>query len=305
MTDECDCPPPGLPAWMGTFADLMSLLMCFFVLLLSFSEMDVVKFKQIAGSMQFAFGIQNQIEVKSIPKGTTVIAQEFRPGRPDPTPIETIMQHTIDNSEAELDFQDGEEQSAGGKNKRDEDSNGGKSPETSTRDNTPTENAEVTEDISELVKALAEALKEEVDSGGVEVENLGQQIIIRINEKGSFPSGSAFLQPRFRPVIHKVAKLLSSIPGMITIAGHTGKERLHSELYRSKWDLSSQRAVSVAHEMLTVDDFGENRIIVQGMADTQPLTNKADELRRNRRVEISIMQGEAKLSEPLSLLSED
>ena len=101
MSDECDCPPPGLPAWMGTFADLMSLLMCFFVLLLSFSEMDVVKFKQIAGSMQHAFGVQNQIEVKNIPKGTTVIAQEFRPGRPDPTPIETIMQRTIDTSEAE------------------------------------------------------------------------------------------------------------------------------------------------------------------------------------------------------------
>jgi len=289
---------------MGTFADLMSLLMCFFVLLLSFSEMDVVKFKQIAGSMQFAFGVQNQIDVKNIPKGTTVIAQEFRPGRPDPTPIETIMQHTIDNSEAELDFKDGEDQNAGGKNKLAEDSNGGKSPETSTRDNTPTQNVEVTEDTSELVKALAEALKEEVEGGGIEVENLGQQIIIRINEKGSFPAGSAFLQPRFRPVIQKVAQLLATIPGMITIAGHTGKEQLHSELYRSKWDLSSQRAVSVAHEMLKVEDFTENRLIVQGMADTQPLTDEESELRRNRRVEISIMQGEAKLSEPLNVVTD-
>ena len=305
MSDECDCPPPGLPAWMGTFADLMSLLMCFFVLLLSFSEMDVVKFKQIAGSMQYAFGVQNQIEVKNIPKGTTVIAQEFRPGRPDPTPIETIMQHTIDSSEAELDFKDGEDQNAGGKNKLAEDSNGGKSPETSTRDNTPTQNVEVTEDTSELVKVLAEALKEEIDSGGVEVENLGQQIIIRINEKGSFPSGSAFLQPRFRPVIQKIAQLLATIPGIITIAGHTGKEQLYSELYRSKWDLSSQRAVSVAHEMLKVEEFTEKRLIVQGMADTQPLTDDENELRRNRRVEISIMQGKAKLSAPISVMADN
>ncbi len=42
--EECKCPPPGLPAYMGTFADLMALLMCFFVLLLAFSEMDVLKF---------------------------------------------------------------------------------------------------------------------------------------------------------------------------------------------------------------------------------------------------------------------
>ena len=94
MDDEdnkCDCPPPGLPLWMGTFADLMSLLMCFFVLLLSFSEMDVLKFKQIAGSMKFAFGVQNQLEVKDIPKGTSIIAQEFRPGRPEPTPTLLII----------------------------------------------------------------------------------------------------------------------------------------------------------------------------------------------------------------------
>jgi len=143
-----------------------------------------------------------------------------------------------------------------------------------------------------------------VEGGGIEVENLGQQIIIRINEKGSFPAGSAFLQPRFRPVIQKVAQLLATIPGMITIAGHTGKEQLHSELYRSKWDLSSQRAVSVAHEMLKVEGFTENRLIVQGMADTQPLTDEESELRRNRRVEVSIMQGEAKLSEPLNVVTD-
>ncbi len=109
------CPPPGLPAYMGTFADLMSLLMCFFVLLLSFSEMDVQKFKQIAGSMAFAFGVQNKIEVKDIPKGTSVIAMEFRPGRPDPTPIDTIQQQTVDMTQQTMEFQAGEEDSAGGR----------------------------------------------------------------------------------------------------------------------------------------------------------------------------------------------
>ena len=61
--EECPkCPPEGLPAWMGTFADLMSLLMCFFVLLLSFSEMDVLKFKQIAGSMKFALVCKTKLK---------------------------------------------------------------------------------------------------------------------------------------------------------------------------------------------------------------------------------------------------
>jgi flagellar motor protein MotB len=107
MTDqtECECPPcdPGLPAWLATFADLMSLLMCFFVLLLSFSEMDVLKFKQLAGSMREAFGVQNQIKVEDIPKGTSVIAQEFSPGRPEPTPLNEVRQMTINSDLNTLD----------------------------------------------------------------------------------------------------------------------------------------------------------------------------------------------------------
>jgi chemotaxis protein MotB len=78
-------PAAGVPAWVMTFADLMTLLMCFFVLLLAFSEMDVMKFKQLSGSMKNAFGVQAEIEVKSIPKGTSVIAQEFSPGRKGPS----------------------------------------------------------------------------------------------------------------------------------------------------------------------------------------------------------------------------
>ena len=62
--EEHKCPDckEGLPAYMGTFADLMALLMCFFVLLLSFAEMDVMKFKRLAGSMAQAFGVQAKLK---------------------------------------------------------------------------------------------------------------------------------------------------------------------------------------------------------------------------------------------------
>ena len=93
----------GIPAWVVTFADLMTLLMCFFVLLLSFSEMDVAKFKQLAGSMKEAFGVQAEIEARTIPKGTSVIAREFSPGRPDPTAANQIRQFTIDSNKNSLD----------------------------------------------------------------------------------------------------------------------------------------------------------------------------------------------------------
>ena len=80
----------GGAGWLATFADLMSLLMCFFVLLLSFSEMDVLKFKRLAGSMRTAFGVQAVVNANAIPKGTSIIAQEFSPGKPDPTPLREI-----------------------------------------------------------------------------------------------------------------------------------------------------------------------------------------------------------------------
>ncbi|MFT6438202.1 MAG: chemotaxis protein MotB, partial [Candidatus Azotimanducaceae bacterium] len=93
---------PGIPAWMATFADLMSLLMCFFVLLLSFSEMDVEKYKQVAGSMKNAFGVQSQVKVMDIPKGTSIIAQEFSPGKPQPSQIKTVNQFTTETTKASL-----------------------------------------------------------------------------------------------------------------------------------------------------------------------------------------------------------
>ena len=73
--EECPkCPPPGAPAWMATFADMATLLMAFFVLILSFAELNTPKFKQISGSLQNAFGVQRVIPVVEQPKGTTVIS---------------------------------------------------------------------------------------------------------------------------------------------------------------------------------------------------------------------------------------
>ncbi|MCP4715621.1 MAG: OmpA family protein [Deltaproteobacteria bacterium] len=65
------------PAWVVTFGDLMSLLLCFFVLLLSFSEMDKLKFKELAGSMEKAFGVQRKNPAWDPPKGMKMIFKDF------------------------------------------------------------------------------------------------------------------------------------------------------------------------------------------------------------------------------------
>ena len=159
------------------------------------------------------------------------------------------------------------------------------------------------EQSNALAKALAEQMKAQIQDGAIEVEALGQQIIIRIREKAAFPAGSAFLQPQFWPVIRKVASLLKDVPGEITVSGHTDNIATENELFQSNWDLSSPRAVAVAHQMIKVPGFDGKRLVVQGMADSQPLVpnTNPDNRRMNRRVEISIMQGKPTVSAPIGV----
>ena len=297
----------GIPAWVVTFADLMSLLMCFFVLLLAFSEMDVLKFKQIAGSMKFAFGVQNKIEVKDIPKGTSVIAMEFRPGRPDPTPIDTIQQQTIDMTQQMLEFQAGDEDSAGGRQKQRGTQRGGQSQQTSTDQSASTQQAANQEQVAEMMKKVAQQLQKQILDGSIEMESLGQQITIRIRENGSFSAGSAFLQPQFRPVIRQIGEILADMPGQIEVSGHSDKQQISNELYSSNWDLSAQRAVAVAEALRSAPGFDEARMSVVGKASNEPLIEDPqtpEELASNRRVEININQGEPIRSKPISVLEQ-
>ena len=294
VVEECPDCPVGIPAWMATFADLMSLLMCFFVLLLSFSEMDVLKYKQLAGSMRDAFGVQNQINVKDIPKGTSVIAQEFSPGRPEPTPINEVRQSTTDISKNTLDINVDDT----GTQKEGEGESGEQSA-AATVDKALIKQI-LLEKLQQLIKAtqedakaLAFSLKKEISTGKVDVETRGRRIIIRVREQGSFPSGSASLKRRFIPVMASVREVLKGVPGKISVEGHTDSVPITTSKFRSNWDLSSARALSVAHELLRGNTLDNNRFMVTGFAYTKPIVaNDTDENRaRNRRVEIVIHQG--------------
>lgn len=95
--DEPDCPkcpPPGAPAWMATFADMATLLMAFFVLLLSFAEMNVPKYKQIAGSLKAAFGVKRVVPVISIPTARSLVIEDFTPAVAAPTVIDRKRQRS-------------------------------------------------------------------------------------------------------------------------------------------------------------------------------------------------------------------
>ncbi|MEX0503702.1 flagellar motor protein MotB [Alphaproteobacteria bacterium LSUCC0719] len=143
---ECPkCPPVGAPAWMATFADMATLLMAFFVLILSFAEFNVPKFKQISGSLKNAFGVQKVVPIVEPPKGTTVLSLNFSPS-PSPSITNDMTQQTTDVTKPDLEVK-----------QRDKDQDGGEN-----------------DAAEEVVKALQDAIAR----GDIEVEVLGENVVV-------------------------------------------------------------------------------------------------------------------------------
>ena len=144
--EECPkCPPVGAPAWMATFADMATLLMAFFVLILSFAEFNVPKFKQISGSLRNAFGVQKVVPIVEQPKGTTVLSLNFSPS-PSKSVTNEMTQQTTQVNQPDLEVQ-----------------NKTKDGEGDSKDS-----------ADDVVKALEEAIAR----GDIEVQTLGEKVIV-------------------------------------------------------------------------------------------------------------------------------
>ena len=152
--EECPkCPPAGAPAWMATFADMATLLMAFFVLILSFAEFNVPKFKQISGSLKNAFGIQRIVPVVEQPKGTTVLSLDFSPS-PAPSVTKNLTQQTTDAEQKNLDL----------KSEIDE----GDSAKSNSKETLDAKN-------------LSEEIKNNVSSKDVKVETVNDKVLVSVN----------------------------------------------------------------------------------------------------------------------------
>jgi chemotaxis protein MotB len=151
--EECPkCPPAGAPAWMATFADMATLLMAFFVLILSFAEFNVPKFKQISGSLKNAFGVQKVVPVVEQPKGTTVLSLNFSPS-PAPSVTKNLKQQTSDSEQKNLDLKS----------------------EIDEGDSAKSNSKEIMD-----AKQLSEQIKSEVSSEDVKVETVNDKVLVSL-----------------------------------------------------------------------------------------------------------------------------
>jgi chemotaxis protein MotB len=256
----------GGHGWFVTFADLMALLVSFFVMLVAFSTQDSVKLQVVAGSMRDAFGVQDRVRYSGI---IEIPGLPTRPKLKNATPLppeEASATPTPDER--------GSKQSYGGK--FDSDRNFALAA-ASLR--------QALQDMPEISEVSKNIMIEETKQG-LNIEIVDQ------NGRSMFPEGSKEPYERTRALIQRLAGSLKAMPFRIAIAGHTSATRLPSQPTYGPWELSADRANAVRRQLEVEGVPSANIFMVAGRADTQPLFPDDPFIASNRRVTITLMREE-------------
>lgn len=255
-----DEPKKGAPAWQSTFADLMNLLLCFFVLLFSMSSVDAQKFEMIAASFNQTFSIFSA--------GATAIGDGI----------------LISNGVSQLNELDQYINSTG---KMD---NG----QTVSEDFATAAEA-VQEAQMEESERMAEQIREAVEEQGlgkeIDIEFTSQYVQLTLKGGILFDSGKTDLKPEALPVLDQVGTILERYAqSTIEIEGHTDNVPMSGSKYSNNDELSSGRALSVFNYLLETTNLDPAKIKHSGRGEYVPIAdNSTPEGRtRNRRVEIKI-----------------
>lgn len=265
----------GAPEWLVTFADLMSLLVCFFVLIISFSIQDKQKLQVVAGSMREAFG------VKETSRRNGIIEVEGIPVREFMKDISQVEQEV--DSDFSMERHD--------KRKK-------QGPEANTHD-TLEADIEKPRQFATAAASLRQAWQEMP-----EITEISNNIILEETEDGlnimlvdqdgrsMFREGSKYPYETTRRLIAKMAPVLAQMPNRIEITGHTTAGAANTDPNYTGWDLSSERA-NIARQILA--EYGvpnDQFYAVVGKSDTEPLFPNDPYLAANRRIGI-LLRAEA------------
>lgn len=251
-------PPPAL--WKDTFADLMNLLLCFFVLLFSMSTVEEEKFKDVAQSLNAAFSIFSG--------GANAIGDGI----------------LISNGVSQLNELD-EYINSTGKTAENEES-----AEAFDEIQQKIEEAQM-EASEQLAEQVAEAVSENHLSGDIDIEFTSQYVQLTLSGAVLFDSGSVELKQNALPILEKVGLILERYStSVIEIEGHTDNVPMSGAKYSNNDELSSGRALSVFNYLVENTSLDPAMIKHAGRGEYVPIAdNSVPEGRaKNRRVEIRI-----------------
>ncbi|WP_428698487.1 flagellar motor protein MotB [Stappia sp.] len=263
----------GAPEWLVTFADLMSLLVCFFVLIISFSIQDKQKLQVVAGSMREAFG------VKETARRTGIIEVEGIPIRDYMKDI-TQVPEELDSDFAAERHEKRRKQGA----------------EANTHDVREAD-IEHPRQFATAAASLRQAWQEMPD-----ITEISSNIILEETEEGlnvtlvdqdgrsMFPEGSKYPYEITRRLLAKMAPVIARMPNRIQVTGHTTSGGMTINPGYTNWELSADRA-NAARQILSEYGIPQDRFYgVVGKADTEPLFPNDPYLAANRRIGILLMR---------------
>jgi chemotaxis protein MotB len=249
-------PPHNHERWLISYADFITLLFAFFVVMFASSQSDKAKAQQMSDSIKGALGKDRITSaIAQILGGTPGLKDQGNVQKKGPGGAMKVVPERAD--------------AAG---------------------------------LASSLKVLQTQLKREIDSGMLNVSMEARGLVISLRQAAFFPSGQDTIDASTYPTIEKLAVVILALPNKLRLEGHTDAVPIHTARYRSNWELSAARAVTML-DLLTIGyHVPESRLSVAGYAETIAIaSNDAPEGRaQNRRVDIVILNENGLKGEPVS-----
>lgn len=244
--------PSGAPKWMVTYSDMVTLILVFFILLFSMSQIDLAKFEAISES----FRNRNILEFF-----------------PSAVPMDNPTEHTS-NLES-------------GKNTNEFDTPT-QLPDFTDKDR----ETEQDDSLDVLLADVEKFLNENALHDVITANRTDRGVVLVLQESILFDSGEAEIIESGKPFLDKIGTMLSELPNNVKVEGHTDSRPISNFRYPSNWELSGSRASSVIRHLITENEFSHARFSAVGYAETRPLVpnTSATNWSKNRRVEIVILE---------------
>lgn len=242
----------GAPKWMVTYSDMVTLILVFFILLFSMSQIDIAKFDAISDSFK-----------------NRVIFDFY----PSPMPMENPTENTSHDES--------------GKN-----TNEFSTPSSLDKELTKKEEVNEKDSLDELMEAVQEYLEQNDLEKLVTATRTGRGVILVLQESILFDSGEADIVKSGKPLLNEISNLLTNLANPVNVEGHTDNRPISNYRYPSNWELSGARASGVIRYLVDANDFDQSRFTAVGYGDTRPLVdnNTTSNWSKNRRVEIVILE---------------
>lgn len=242
--------------WLVSYADFITLLFAFFVVMFASSQSDKAKAQQVSDSVKQAL---DKGGVKAV--------------------VREILGGTVDQKGKGNAMMRG----PGGEAKQ----------KTPPPDLTPKPTTVI--ELAPSMKYLTKSLDAEIKAGKIEIKLTPRGLVISLRQAAFFPSGADEIIPGSYPPLEKIGHLLGSLPNPVLLEGHTDSIPIHTTQFRSNWELSAARSIAMLEFMTTRLDLPRERFGIAGYADTHPIASNETPSGRaeNRRVDVVVLNQNA------------